>query len=652
MALVKGLHSSEYDTVASDRLVNALVLGRTQSIGDKEGESGNTHQHPEILAVAAVSLSSSFSSSTAGDGHRSEGIPNNNNNNSFNNNSTNNYSCLSLERISEEYLLTGDRTGNVYLYRLSSAAASPRVVTTSSSSSSSTVLSSSSMIGTNNNNSHRYGQKPIRSATAPSLASISPITLSTVSSPYTNTIMGADNRRNSSSSGSGKKYSIHEQQQMHSAGLSTIEWYSVDNGLFITGGYNNGLLGVWDTNTFQVIHSIPVGYAWSAASASTSSSSSFSSLSSLNNKDNNTNVVSSFTKPRMIYCTKMSSIASNHALVAVGTDQPGLQLIDLVSSSSIHTLQGHGDGITSIDWHPLHEYLLVSGSLDGTVRLWDVRKNNKEACLMTFDQYKSQNENSVMSLSSSSSTSTPNSTVGPVALAHTGGVNSVHFSTTDITGSTVISFGNDQRPRCWRIQQQLSSRKNHHNTLSSSNDNNDHPHLRMEEEDHGYVDTSISTDTMWNSWNTLRSYISSLGIPRYLNHSSISLVTASSGYNETGILCIPGKRDQSSSSARGRGILMGGIDSIHNSSTSQAGIIYVFDIESGELLTELKGHHGTIMGLCYRKSTQELYSCGDDGILFRWQPLLLKEKRFVPEDTEDTNVNVTTSNNNVDNFFV
>lgn len=49
-------------------------------------------------------------------------------------------------------------------------------------------------------------------------------------------------------------------------------------------------------------------------------------------------------------------------------------------------LPGHRDEVWSVVWSPIDEYLLASGSLDGSVRLWDIRRAGASACLHSFDQ--------------------------------------------------------------------------------------------------------------------------------------------------------------------------------------------------------------------------------------------------------------------------
>ena len=63
-------------------------------------------------------------------------------------------------------------------------------------------------------------------------------------------------------------------------------------------------------------------------------------------------------------------------LLAAGTSARHITLIDPRASAtqiSIMTLRGHANAVVALDTHPTSEYGLVSGSHDGTARIWDVR---------------------------------------------------------------------------------------------------------------------------------------------------------------------------------------------------------------------------------------------------------------------------------------
>lgn len=77
----------------------------------------------------------------------------------------------------------------------------------------------------------------------------------------------------------------------------------------------------------------------------------------------------------------LGSIVYTHAislglLVACATQHPAVRLVDLRSGSSTHSLAGHHGALLSVSWSPTIEHVLASGGVDGTVRLWDIRKSS------------------------------------------------------------------------------------------------------------------------------------------------------------------------------------------------------------------------------------------------------------------------------------
>ncbi|KAF2810153.1 WD40 repeat-like protein [Mytilinidion resinicola] len=82
----------------------------------------------------------------------------------------------------------------------------------------------------------------------------------------------------------------------------------------------------------------------------------------------------SFDLDSVVYTIALSPIAS-HLLVACATQHPAVRLVDLRSGASTHSLAGHTGAVLSVAWSPVHEHILASGSADGTVRFWDIRRS-------------------------------------------------------------------------------------------------------------------------------------------------------------------------------------------------------------------------------------------------------------------------------------
>lgn len=133
----------------------------------------------------------------------------------------------------------------------------------------------------------------------------------------------------------------------HEAGVTDIEWFPSDNGIF-TSCSHDSVVKVWDTEVLQAA------------------------------------VV--FKLPKPVYCSSISRAPGpNTEIVAVASDTNEVRLCDIVSGTSTHSLIGHRDSVRVVKWSPVHPYELCSGGRDGAIRLWDVRKSGATACLLSFD---------------------------------------------------------------------------------------------------------------------------------------------------------------------------------------------------------------------------------------------------------------------------
>jgi DNA excision repair protein ERCC-8 len=135
------------------------------------------------------------------------------------------------------------------------------------------------------------------------------------------------------------------QKQGHTFGVSTIEWWPLDNGMFVTSSFD-GTIKIWDTNTLTYAYSFEMGNS-------------------------------------RLYAMDVSP-TSQHSLVACGGDISGVRLLDLRSTAAAHTLHGHNGSVLTIKWSPVNENIVCTGGTDGTARIWDIRQSS--GCLISLDR--------------------------------------------------------------------------------------------------------------------------------------------------------------------------------------------------------------------------------------------------------------------------
>jgi len=138
----------------------------------------------------------------------------------------------------------------------------------------------------------------------------------------------------------------------------------------------------------------------------------------------------------VVYSHALSPIAS-HLLVACATQNPTVRLVDLRSGSSTHSLAGHNGALLSVSWNPVIEHILASGGIDGTVRLWDIRKSSGSLGVLNLED---------------STGITGFDGLGRGARSRNTGKahqNAVNGLTWTDDGSYIISAGHDQRVRVW-----------------------------------------------------------------------------------------------------------------------------------------------------------------------------------------------------------
>ncbi|KAL8997764.1 MAG: hypothetical protein Q9188_006248 [Gyalolechia gomerana] len=147
-------------------------------------------------------------------------------------------------------------------------------------------------------------------------------------------------------------------------------------------------------------------------------------------------VSATFDLDSVIYSHSLSPIA-DHLLVACATQHSTVRLVDLRSGASTHSLAGHSRAVLSVAWSPHEEYILASGSSDGTARLWDIRRSaNSLGVLDLEDSVGIVGEDGLGKDARSREK----------GKAHTDAVNGVVWSD---DGRHLVTAGHDERVRVW-----------------------------------------------------------------------------------------------------------------------------------------------------------------------------------------------------------
>lgn len=190
-------------------------------------------------------------------------------------------------------------------------------------------------------------------------------------------------------------------QKRHIGGISSIQWYPVDTGAFLTSG-DDGTVKLWDTNALDV--------------------------------------VCSFDKTKSIekaFQARMSHTGT-HTIVAVASSDSDVLLCDPRTGCYTQRLAGHCQSIRTVEWSPSDANTLISGSSDFSVRIWDVRRSSS---LMVLDQH-----NDILpSLDLFQRKNDPRKASENVR-SHDGVLKHVAFTS---TGREILSLGSDSTIRQW-----------------------------------------------------------------------------------------------------------------------------------------------------------------------------------------------------------
>lgn len=143
--------------------------------------------------------------------------------------------------------------------------------------------------------------------------------------------------------------SSHANSIRHLHSISNVEWYPEDSGAFVSSSLDGRLL-IWDTEAFEVAGEFTMG--------------------------NNVRIYNSC-------CRSQSSGAG--AIIACGLSDTTIRLCDTTTGDSCHVLHGHKAAVTGVQWCPNNLHQLASCSMDGAIKIWDVRKGGTGGSLMSFD---------------------------------------------------------------------------------------------------------------------------------------------------------------------------------------------------------------------------------------------------------------------------
>lgn len=138
----------------------------------------------------------------------------------------------------------------------------------------------------------------------------------------------------------------------------------------------------------------------------------------------------------VVYSHSLSPMA-DHLLVACATQHAAVRLVDLRSGANTHSLAGHQRAVLSVAWSPHEEYILASGSSDGTARLWDIRRSSNSLGVLDLNDSVGILGEDGLGM---------NARDRHHGKAHTDTVNGVVWSD---DGKYLVTAGHDERVRVW-----------------------------------------------------------------------------------------------------------------------------------------------------------------------------------------------------------
>ncbi|KAJ8539537.1 hypothetical protein K7X08_013789 [Anisodus acutangulus] len=295
---------------------------------------------------------------------------------------------------------------------------------------------------------------------------------------------------------------------------------------------------------------------------------------------NTTQVVINFKMPGKVYKTAMSPVATSHMLIAAGSEDVQIRLCDISSGAFAHTLSGHRDGVMSVEWSASSEWVLVTGGRDGAIRFWDIRR---AGCFRVLDQSHSQlgRRPTLLTRSTANKSSTLKSSSGGPSSSAKGRPsqkkmgNGVNIKQSAIARQVRGAGKQRLHPGMLSSQDRATAHYGAVNGLKVTND--------------GMYLLSAGSDSRLRLWdiesgcNTLVNYETS----RLQATKAIQLAIS----HDSSLAFVPCM------------------------STTKA-----FDLWSGKMMMDLRGHYENVNCCLYNSLDQELYTGGNDRKILVWSP--------------------------------
>lgn len=318
---------------------------------------------------------------------------------------------------------------------------------------------------------------------------------------------------------------------------------------------------------------------------------------------------------------------TNYATTAVDIDTNGEYLLsgDSVGAVAIHQIndtdynvsnvieascfeqKGHKYSVNSIKWFPKDTGIFVTGSSDKSVRVWDTNE------MTTVETFKfpghvydaeltersgktsnliavaiSDHQVKLCDMKSGSDTHT--------LRGHSAAVNDVIWSNRN--SYAVISAGRDGKIIMWDIRRSKSAL----HFFDQLNGNSEKAHFgsvtSLSQTEGGLFLLSSGQDEQVRCWNMTNGENTFTNFGRAVTPDK-KTVGATVSFNS----CYPG------------------LLYLPNGSE-----ISVYDILSGQHVTDLPGHFGRVNAVCYNKVSPQLYSCSSDCTILVWEPPIPDEE--------------------------